>query len=459
MESLYKSMRFSPVKEQFVEDKIFGFVYRILNSVCKKLRVKDSLYIQPVKDNDINTLVNYDFSRLSFFHENKINFEPVRESLSELSPPKPYAESVIKSDIVLLKPLAIQKPKEEEKQTHEKCEKDASAIFSIKCDIHPKQDKEQYCFECKKFLCFLCILEHKKNNPTHTTDSMSNIIMKVMTDLEQINPSATPTDSVLAQLAGIEDHLKSKIVEFDEIIEKVKNGILHIIEEWSQSHKKELMGMLVQCNSLKENISFIAELNHKKQEMLLCMPEQYSDKKYQEIVDAASKIQEIKQKVEPLARITENVTKVQNAVQKADIVFRKDEMENLSAKIDNVFKEFSLLGKIEICCECGKKISSESKIVCLNCSKKQDVHCNICAKKCELCMAYFCINSQMKCRSCSQSICSKCATNCRLCKGILCKNCNPNGSFTCRDTKVKTCLGQNMQAEEIEMGLNLFNGD
>ena len=79
-------LKFEPVKTALVEEEITKIIKGMMKSGCEHAKVGDVLYLQPVDDNDMDSVVEKNVGQDSYFAKNDIKVAFETKTIAELAP-------------------------------------------------------------------------------------------------------------------------------------------------------------------------------------------------------------------------------------------------------------------------------------------------------------------------------------------------------------------------------------
>ncbi len=176
MEISLHSLKFTPVTSSGTEDKLIALVSGKTKSGCSKLRIGDSLYIQPTDPVDISILLDGPTSIAldPLLDSSKIVVEPSPSALSDLAPSPPQSLC----DICESSPVAIEcleckhntrlcvscyasSHRGPGKKSHRVSTLTPGASLSLpspQCKVHPDEARKFVCRQCRVTVCGSCLL-------------------------------------------------------------------------------------------------------------------------------------------------------------------------------------------------------------------------------------------------------------------------------------------------------------
>jgi len=288
-----------------------------------------------------------------------------------------------------------------------------------KCKNHPKLENDSYCVNCKSLLCVMCALSHKKAHSDHDIDSMPNIMMKITSEIDQLDPTIVSADLVQAEMIGEEEQLKIKLFELTKVTENVKAMVVKCIDNWAKSQIDKIVKDLDECASIKSQMKLATEFSQKREKMLELIPELYAEKKFDEIIRMKESVREIKESLEKSKGAKEKVKIIQEKNKKLRNTFNKESMERLSMELTKILNQFMLFSYADVCSKCNFELKQVTEInKCENCLKSEIIFCKNCILKCKNC-------GKNCCQKCVK-LCAKCNKNriCVKCKDEICKECD-----------------------------------
>ena len=118
--------------------------------------------------------------------------------------------------------------------------KDFSSSF-IYCFDHPDYQKNQFCIDCNKLICQVCVSENHQN---HQIDLNENIIndkkSKIQNLIEKVQPKETQIFSNLKEIKDLKSKIEKEVKDQTQIINQTFDEIHKIVEERKSNLINEL---------------------------------------------------------------------------------------------------------------------------------------------------------------------------------------------------------------------------
>lgn len=274
------------------------------------------------------------------------------------------------------------------------------------CNKHKGMEMVQYCYECKQFMCVFCNIEHKKENPSHKIDAMSNILVTLLYDLEITNPSISSIENIQAEYDKLEFQMNTKLTKLRNRASDIKAAFIKIIDDCMFDNTKKIKEFILECKKLKNKIYMISNYPQKKEKTLEKVIAAYNSRKYSEIIEM---INTVKKMNDDVILYKKNITEQVKTLHKDSSEIVEICEDQLGDSLEKI-REIVMFALINLkCCKCSKKISHKIAQICTKCKNNKELMCTDCAIKCHLCSDITCQKCSEECKFCGKATCNKCS--------------------------------------------------